>query len=150
MPASRSARSAARATATKPAGASPAIRNHSVSVTRMRSTGAGAAAGSGVGTATGVYDPAMPTCEKLFGYYCTDEFKATEGALAGKLCENFHGNVLGQFRALPEDARRGQEKYCRDNYDVMMGAAKERVRQWKAGLGPGQNGVPPPASPPAP
>jgi hypothetical protein len=92
----------------------------------------------------------MPTCEKIFGYYCTDEFKATEGALAGKLCENFHGKVLGQFRALPEDARRGQEKYCRDNYDVMMGASKERVRQWKAGLGPGQNGVPPPATPPSP
>jgi hypothetical protein len=98
----------------------------------------------------------MPTCEKLFGYYCTDDFKGTEGNMAGALCDGMK-KTMKSFHAMPEDARRDQEKYCQDNYKVMYGAAAERVRQWKAGLGPGQNGVPrapivlpAPGSPPPP
>jgi tRNA A-37 threonylcarbamoyl transferase component Bud32 len=98
---------------------------------------------------SGVYDPAMPTCDKLFGYYCTDDFKATEGSQAGALCDAMK-TTMSNFRGMPEPARQKQEKFCVDNFKVMYGAAQERVRQWKAGLGPGQNGVPPPATPPSP
>lgn len=102
-------------------------------------SGAGAAAGAGAGS--GAYDPAMPTCAKLFGLYCTDEFKATEGSMAGALCTGMQ-KTLADFRALPEEARRSQEKFCVDNYATMSGAVRERLRMWKAGLGPGQGGVP--------
>ena len=92
--------------------------------------------------AAAAYDPAMPTCAKLYGLYCTAEFKATEGTMSGQLCTAMQ-KVLADFRKLPEDARVDQEKFCRDNYAAMSGAVAERLRQWKLGLGPGQNGVPP-------
>jgi hypothetical protein len=51
--------------------------------------------------------------------------------------------VHADFAKLPEDARADQEKYCKTNYAVMSGAVSERLRQWRLGLGPGQNGTPP-------
>ena len=104
---------------------------------RVRNSGSGSGAGSGP------LSPSMPTCERLYGLYCTDEYKATEGGMAGALCTGMQ-KVMADFRKLPEDARRDQEKFCVDNYATMSGAVSERLRQWKAGLGPGQRGVPPP------
>ncbi len=134
---------AAAAAATGPDGARGRRVRGSGSGSGSAAIGSGTGAGTGTGAAgAGAYDPDMPTCHKLFGLYCTDDFKATEGAMAGALCTGMQ-KVMVDFHKLPADARRDQEKYCVDNYRTMSGAVAERLRLWKAGLGPGQRGVPP-------
>ncbi|HVK73763.1 MAG TPA: hypothetical protein VM734_10595 [Kofleriaceae bacterium] len=81
----------------------------------------------------------MPTCEKIIALYCTDEFKATEGSMAGELCRNM-SKVLATWKALPDPA--AQEDWCKQSWPNMSGAVAERLRMFREGLGPGQK--PPP------
>ena len=102
---------------------------------------------SGTGTGTGAPPApagagagvAMPTCEKIIALYCTDEFKATEGSMAGELCRNM-SKVLATWKALPDPA--AQEDWCKQSWPNMSGAVAERLRMFREGLGPGQK--PPP------
>jgi serine/threonine-protein kinase len=65
------------------------------------------------------------TCQKIVDLYCTDEFKATEGGMAGVLCTN----MTKQLPSL-------DEAWCQSSYDTMAGAVKERLRMFKEGFGP--------------
>jgi serine/threonine-protein kinase len=86
--------------------------------------------GSGTGTGTG-------TCQKIAALYCTDEFKETEGGMAGALCKAMTKNV-DDWAKLPGDAAAHQEQWCRDSYDQMAAAVAERLRMWREGTAPGQ------------
>jgi serine/threonine-protein kinase len=88
--------------------------------------------GTGTGTGTG-------PCRRIADLYCTDEFRATEGGMAGALCKAMTKNV-DDWEQLPDPARASQETWCRDAYDQMAAAVAERLRQFAAGTGP----VPPP------
>jgi hypothetical protein len=78
---------------------------------------------------------ALPSCRKIAALYCTDDFRATEGTLAGKLCDAMTKNVA-DWEAFPEPARTQQGDWCRDSYDTMAAAVAERMRQYWAGEGP--------------
>jgi hypothetical protein len=43
---------------------------------------------------------------------------------------------VADWEKLPADALAGQEKFCRESYPQMAAAVAERLRQFKAGLGP--------------
>jgi hypothetical protein len=89
-------------------------------------TGAGASTSSGSGLAP---------CRRIAALYCTAEFKATEGGMAGALCKAMTKNV-DDWEKLPPDAAASQETWCRDSYDQMAAAVAERLRQYRAGTGP--------------
>jgi serine/threonine-protein kinase len=85
--------------------------------------------------ATSTSGAALPACRKIAALYCTDDFRATEGTLAGKLCDAMTKNVA-DWEAFPEPARTQQGDWCRDSYDTMAAAVAERMRQYWAGEGP--------------
>jgi len=125
--------------------------------TRARAPGgsAGGSAGSGVtvpapSVAPATGKPSLPSCAKWAALYCTKEFQDTEGGLAGVLCTNMKQTVA-TFRALPVDALDGQEASCAKSLGPATAAVNERLRQWRAGVGPGQPTAPATTAPaPAP
>jgi serine/threonine-protein kinase len=84
---------------------------------------------------------AMPWCRKQAALYCTAEFKATEGGMAGELCKRFRAEVT-RWEALPAEARASIEAGCEKNYPTFAAAVAERLRQFREHRGP------PPASSP--
>jgi len=77
----------------------------------------------------------LPACQNIVALYCNDEFMATEGGMAGALCRNMTKQVAA-WAKLPDEARAGQETWCRDSYDTMAAAVAERLRMFRDGLGP--------------
>jgi len=77
----------------------------------------------------------LPDCRRVLALYCTAEFKASEGTMAGALCKSF-GDQVRQWEAMPEPAHSTMAQTCRDLYPNTSAAVKERLRQFRAGEGP--------------
>ncbi len=95
-------------------------------------SGTSAASGAATATASGA---ALADCHRIASLYCTDEFRATEGTLAGKLCETMRAQVK-DWEAFPPAARASQATWCHDAYPQMAAAVAERLRQFRDGIGP--------------
>jgi hypothetical protein len=77
----------------------------------------------------------LPSCRRVAALYCTPEFRATEGTLAGQLCRAMSKNV-DDWEALPAAAVASQEAWCRDAYGQLAAAVDERLRLFREGIGP--------------
>ncbi len=77
----------------------------------------------------------LPGCRKVRDLYCSEDFKATEGNLRGKLCDMFTEQVA-TWEAMDDAPRASMVDYCAKNSDALLAAARERIRQFKAGIGP--------------
>jgi hypothetical protein len=101
---------------------------------RSKGTGTSTRSGRGRGTGTGSAPKTAATgaCERIAALYCTAEFKATEGNLAGELCRKL-GKTFRDMEAIPE-----QQAWCRDSYPELKAAVDERLRQFREGIGPPQ------------
>jgi predicted Ser/Thr protein kinase len=78
---------------------------------------------------------AMPWCRKQAALYCTDEFKATEGNLAGQLCDNMTAQVT-RWETYPPEARASLEHACEKNHAGLAAAAAERIRFYRERVAP--------------
>ena len=72
-------------------------------------------------------NPSLPWCTKTIELYCTPEFNATEGALAGVLCTRMREQLV-QWRALPAGGPAAMEDGCKANFATQEAAVKERLR----------------------
>ncbi len=88
----------------------------------------------------------LPSCAKWVALYCTKDFKETEGTMAGQQCGSMT-KMLAQWRGFPADLLDDQERDCATSLPTVTAAINERLRQWRAGVGPGQRNAPVPPTP---